>query len=85
MFEVNNELDIHENMTYTEMQEKIIAAQTVCLPNGGQLIKSGKPVCKLTVAPKKDGTGFAVIFCMSHTVGDGHTYYSIFKYAFQYN
>ena len=77
MFEVNNELDIHENMAYTEMQEKIIAAQTVCLPNGGGLIKSGKPVCKLTVAPKKDGTGFAVIFCMSHTVGDGHTYYSI--------
>ena len=77
IFEVNNELDIHENMPYSELQKNISAAKTVCLPNGGELIKSKEPVCKLTIAPKKDKSGFPVIFCMSHTVGDGHTYYSI--------
>jgi hypothetical protein len=77
IFEVNNDLDINENMPYGELQEKMIAAKTVCLPTGAGLIKSGKPVCKLTVAPRKDKSGFAVIFSMSHTVGDGHTHYAI--------
>jgi len=62
---------------YEELAEALKASEA-CVPNGNGLIKSGRPVCKLTVSPRKDEKGgFAVIFSMSHTVADGHTYYAI--------
>jgi hypothetical protein len=75
MFQVNNDLKLTPDVPYEDLV-KAVSSSTACVPNGGGLIKEGTPVSKLTVAPNGDGS-FAVIFSMSHTVGDGHTYYTI--------
>lgn len=77
MFQVSSDLKIQQDMPYEDLV-KAVSSSTACVPNGGGLIKEGRPVSKLTVAPNGEGS-FVVIFSMSHTVGDGHTYYTILK------
>lgn len=76
MFEIDTELQIHEELPYIDLVAKVSASKAH-LPNGNTLLKTGQNICKLTLAPKTDSSGFAVIFSMSHSVGDGFTYYSI--------
>lgn len=50
----------------------------VVVENGYSLVGKNKPVTLLTLAESIAGK-FALIFSMSHVVGDGRTYYEIFK------
>jgi len=68
---------IHPDMPYKELLAAVTANKVSVVPNGNGLIKSGQPVSKLIVVPMKESNRFAVIFSMSHTVADGHTYYTI--------
>ena len=78
MFEVSDEVQIHADMPYSQLAEKLAQSKGCVVPNGNGLIKSGKPICKLTVLSSTQASdSFAVIFSMSHSVGDGHTYYTI--------
>ena len=55
----------------------IAASLAAHVPSGHTLIKTGRPVSMLTIAPNESGQGFAVIFSLSHCVADGHTYFTI--------
>ena len=74
VFEVNKDLKIHEKMKYSELG-KAVTSSVAHIPTGYNLIKTGQPVCKMTVIPG-EGT-FVVIFSMSHVIADGFTYYAI--------
>lgn len=74
LFEVNTELKIHAKMEYSELG-KAVTSSTAHIPTGYTIIKTGQPVCKLTVIPGEGS--FVVIFSMSHVIADGYTYYAI--------
>jgi len=53
-------------------------SQTVAVGNGSSLVDKDKPVALLTLSESAAGE-FALVFSMSHVVGDGRTYYEVFK------
>ncbi len=73
IFFVNKDLVMHENMPYNEMKRASSAAEVA---TGVSLLKSLKPVMKVTICAREGG-GFCVLASMSHTVADGYTYYAI--------
>ena len=78
-------VEIHAGMPYGQLVYKLAKPKNangkkliIAVPNGEKLIKKRKPVCKLTVLScSHPSDSFAVIFSMSHVVGDGHSYYTI--------
>jgi hypothetical protein len=76
ILEVNDTLRIHEEMPYEELVKQVTQS-TAHIPAANELLKSGQPVCKLTLTPRGDKGGFALVFSMSHAIGDGFTYYAI--------
>jgi len=76
MFEIDDRLSINSDMPYGDLH-KLLVKSNVSVGNGKTTMKNNTHYVKLTVIPEKDAKRFAVAFSMSHTVGDGHTYYSI--------
>ena len=75
VFEINMNMKLREDMPYNEMTK---AGSSVGVDTGNALIKSGKPIFKITICPRgENGGGFAVVVSMSHAVADGYTYYAI--------
>jgi hypothetical protein len=78
MFGESSDVQIHPEMPYSKLAEELAKSKGCVVENGNGLIASGRPVCKLTVLSSAQASdSFAVIFSMSHTVGDGHTYYTV--------
>ena len=76
IFEFDDSLQISPTTPYHDLCKKI-AASRAHLPTGFKLLETGAPVTRLTVTPDASGRGFAVIWSMSHVVGDGDTYYKV--------
>ena len=63
---------------YTKICTDMYASKKVIVGSGFSLIGKDKPVAILTLAESAPGE-FALIFSMSHAVGDGRTYYEILR------
>lgn len=69
---------IAPNETYTKICKDMYASKKVIIGSGSSLLGKNKPVTNLTLSESAPGE-FALIFSLSHAVGDGRTYYEIFK------
>lgn len=78
LFAVDSAMQLSEGMTYADMH-KAVETSGAHVVSGKTLLNKPLPICKLTIAPAADGGGFAVIFSMSHVVGDGATYFALLK------
>ena len=54
------------------------ASKKVIVKNGGGLVGKNEPLIILTLSESAAGE-FALIFSMSHVIGDGRTYYEVFQ------
>lgn len=63
---------------YAQICTKMYKSGTVVVGSGYALLGKDKPVVLLTLVESVPGK-FALVFSMSHVVGDGRTYYEVFK------
>ena len=63
---------------YVEICSEMFKSKKVIVGNGGSLLGKDIPLTLLTLAELEEGS-FALIFSISHVIGDGRTYYEIFK------
>jgi hypothetical protein len=75
-----NTFKLKPNSSYNDSCSSMYKSdKAVIVSSGNESIdKIDKPVTLLTVVESVPGK-FAIIYSLSHTVGDGHTYYEIFK------
>ncbi len=75
-FEVVNKLNIHAGMSYSQIERSV----TPFLVNKGKAWrgKGPNPPFKVIVLPDKEDS-FAVVVSLCHTLGDGYTFYNIYK------
>ena len=76
IFEFDKDLKVSEDMDYITLV-KVVKKSKAYLPTGSKIAKKGIPVSRMTVVPTTGG--FAVIFCMSHMIANGGTYYTIYN------
>ena len=70
--------NINPNTPYTKLCRDLYTCGDLIVPDGYTLMTSKKPVTLLSlIAISEDA--FALVFSMSHAIGDGRTYYEIFK------
>jgi len=70
-----SDLNIHAGMPYEEIMRRV-SESTAQLKRGHEYINKPDPVLRVTLTSDASG-GFALIVSLSHTVADGHTYYSL--------
>lgn len=63
---------------YVKICADMYASNKVIVQSGGGLVGKDLPVTLLTMSESAAGQ-FALIFSMSHAVGDGRTYYEVFQ------
>jgi hypothetical protein len=67
------------NTPYMELCTSMYNSKKVCVGNGNEILnKTDGRVSILTLSESTEGE-FALIFSLSHVIGDGNTYYEIFK------
>ena len=73
-------LSIHSKMEYIALREAIVESEAQ-LPKGRGLVNKPDLVFRVTIAPDSidKSAAFAIVFSMSHAIGDAHTYYAIIK------
>jgi len=73
---VNDTLKLSEKMPFADMAAQI-SKTPAHIPAGTTLLNKPTKPTKLTLAPGADGKSFVVIFSMSHTLGNGGTYFTL--------
>lgn len=63
---------------YQKICRDMYASKKVVVQNGYEVVGKKLPVALLTLSESEAGK-FALIFSLSHVVGDGKTYYEVFK------
>jgi len=63
---------------YVELTDGMYKSKKVVVESGSATLAKNKPLTLLTVAHSDPGE-FALIFSLSHVIGDGRTYYEILK------
>jgi hypothetical protein len=63
---------------YEAICTEMYRSGTMIVESGSALLGKDKPVALLTLAESKAGE-FALVFSLSHSVGDGRTYYEVLK------
>ena len=63
---------------YEAICTEMYRSGTIIVESGSALLGKDKPVALLTLAESKAGE-FALVFSLSHSVGDGRTYYEVLK------
>ena len=64
---------------YEKICKLLYKSNRAIVSKGYSLVNSPEPVCKLTIAESTKPGTFALIFSLSHSVGDGRTYYDVLK------
>lgn len=70
--------EISPRIPYVTMCTNMYKSGSLVVGNGYAILDKDKPVTLLTVV-KSSANEFAVIFSMSHVIGDGRTFYEIFN------
>jgi len=66
------------NAPYSKIVSDLFAAKNTIVKRGSDSLDKDVPVTLLTLSESEAGK-FALVFSLSHVVGDGHTYYELFK------
>ena len=72
-------LKLSHSSTYTSTCAALYKAGNVMVGTGYSLVGKDSPVTLLRIAESEKDKAFAVIFSMSHAVGDGRTYYEVLE------
>jgi len=76
--EDNVAIKIAPTSPYTKICTEMYASKKVIVGSGNSILGKNQPVAILTLSESTPGD-FALIFSISHAVGDGRTYYEIFQ------
>lgn len=76
--EASSAFKLTPSSPYAKICTDMYSSKKVIVGNGYALVGKDKPVALLTLAESTPGN-FALVFSLSHVVGDGRTYYEIFK------
>ena len=71
-------LRIHSKISYIELRHNVVTSKAQ-LPKAKNLVNKQDLVLRITIVSDAIDreAGFAIVFSMSHNIGDGHTYYAI--------
>jgi hypothetical protein len=66
------------NVPFSKITSDLYASKNTIVQRGGESLDKDLPVTLLTLSESEVGK-FALVFSLSHVVGDGRTYYELFK------